>query len=126
MKVVICILVIFGFPLASDSQNKKKDEEARVIYSPAHFEKAESFLGETDANRMKYTEGLMDGFYTMEFFGANTATMDNLKGCTKDMDSKQIAAIFTKYVNDNLETWQLPMSLDAYNALNKLSGGISR
>jgi hypothetical protein len=65
----------------------------------------------------------MDGFYASVFFGATDETVANLNSCTKDMDSKQISAIITKYVKDHPESWHLPLSVEAYNALNTACPG---
>jgi len=59
-----------------------------------------------EVNRMFYTAGLMDGFNASTLFGATDATTANLASCTADMDTRQVAAIITKYVNDHPESWQ--------------------
>jgi len=39
------------------------------------------------------------------------------------MDSKQVLAIITKYVKDHPEVWHLPLSIEAFNALNAACPG---
>src|SRR5580704_1658305 len=77
----------------------------------------------TDAARVFYTAGLMDGFYASALFGATDKTVANLHLCTKDMDSKQVSAIITKYVKDHPESWHLPLSVEGHNALNAACPG---
>ena len=76
----------------------------------------------SEADRMWYTIGVMDGFYASSFFGASDATVAKLSSCTEDMDSKQLAAVITKYAEDHPETWHLPLSVEAHNALNAAVG----
>lgn len=98
-------------------------EKSRALFAPTHFYKAETYTELSDSNRELYTTGLMDGFYASAFFGATDETVNNLKACTKDMDSKQISAIILKYVKDHPETWHIPLSVEAYNALNTACPG---
>jgi len=56
-------------------------------------------------------------------FGADNAAAERLSACTKGMDSRQITAIITKYLNDHPEGWKLPASMQAYNAINSACPG---
>ncbi len=78
----------------------------------------------SEADRMLYTSGLMDGFFASALFGASGETVASLSSCTRDMDSKQVSAIITKYVKDHPESWHLPLSVEAYNALNAACPGM--
>jgi hypothetical protein len=123
MKIVLCTLGILGlFAVVAHGQNQKP----RVIFSPPSFYKAEAFVELNEADRQMYTTGLMGGFYASAFWGASDEAVANLTSCTKDMDSKQITAIITKYVNDHPEDWHLPLSTQAFNALNKACPGVLR
>jgi hypothetical protein len=120
MKSVACVLsALCLFGIATHGQRQKP----RVLFAPPHYYKAEAFIELSEFNRELYTTGLMDGFYASAFFGASDATVANLSSCTKDMDSKQISAIITKYVKDHPESWHLPLSVEAYNALNTACPG---
>lgn len=108
------------FAVAIHGQQRKP----RVISEPSHFERAESFLDHNENDRLIYTSGLMDGFYASALFGASDETVATLQSCTKDMDNKQLSAIFSKYVKDHPEQWHLAMSTQAYNALNSACPGV--
>lgn len=118
MKTRLCILIVICTCAVAGQEQKSKREPTRVIHEPPYYYKAESFLDLNEADRLVYTSGLMDGFYASAFFGANEETVKNLTSCTKDMDSKQVSAIITKYVKDHPESWHLPLSIQAFNALN--------
>ena len=120
MKLVLCILGAIGlFAVVTQGQKQKP----RVLFEPTHYYKTEAFIELSDSSREMYTIGLMDGFYASALFGASDETVANLNSCTKDMDSKQISAIIAKYVKDHPENWHLPLSVEAYNALNKACPG---
>jgi len=102
------LLVVF------QSQNKPR----RTFSSPAHYLTAADFNDLNERNQNYYVIGLMDGFRGGALFEADEAHLAKLTACTKEMDSKQVAAIITKYVKDHPEAWHLPMSIEAYNALN--------
>jgi hypothetical protein len=117
MKLALCFLCVLA--VATHGQKQKP----RVLFAPPHYFQAEAYVELSDSSREMYTMGLMDGFYMSAFFGASDETVANLSSCTKDMDSKQISAIITKYVKDHPENWHLPLSVEAYNALNKACPG---
>ncbi len=118
MKAAPCLLALLCvFAFAVQGQKAKKSQP-RVLNEPPHYYKAEAFIEMDEGNRMLYISGLMDGFFASAMFGASEKTVTNLQSCTEDMDSKQVSAIITKYVKDHPETWHLPLSIEAYNALN--------
>jgi hypothetical protein len=127
MKAAFCVLaVLCVFAVAAQEQQEKKSAP-QIINSPSYFLKAEGFIEMREVDRMSYINGLMDGFFASALFGATDKTVANLSSCTKDMDSKQISAIITKYVNDHPESWHLPLSVDAFNALSAACpGGLKR
>jgi len=79
---------------------------------------ARVFIALPENDRVTYTTGLMDGFLAAEVFRADGSAVERLGVCTKPMDSKQIMAIITKYIQEHPETWHLPASVEAFNALN--------
>jgi hypothetical protein len=99
-------------------------KQPRVIYLPTYIYKAETFLDFDENNKIMYTSGIVDGFFASTFFGATDETVATLKACLKDMDTKQLAAILTKYVKDHPEAWQHPMSVESYNALGNACPGV--
>jgi hypothetical protein len=109
---VLCVLA------GTAQERKEKKDATRILYAPPYFYKAEGFIELSEADRILYTSGLIDGFFASAFFGASDATVANLASCTMGMDSKQISAIITKYVKDHPESWHLPLSVEAYKALN--------
>jgi hypothetical protein len=113
----LCVLALFFLsvvPVTGQKENRKP----RIVHVPPSNVKAEAFLELSDADRVLYTAGLMDGFYASAIFGASNETVANLSSCTKDMDSKQVSAIITKYVKEHPEGWHLPASGEAFNALS--------
>jgi hypothetical protein len=116
MKVYLGVLaVLSAFVLITDGHQVK---EGRTYPAPRCYVKAGKFLELSEFERVVYISGLSDGFYGSAMFGAGDETVDRLNSCTKDMDSKQVTAIVSKYVTDHPETWHLPLSVEAYNALN--------
>lgn len=99
------------------AQEPSAKKTPRVIDGPAHFYKTEAYVEMNNADRELYTSGLMDGFFASGMFGAGDEIVATLRSCTKDMDSRQLTAIITKYVKDHPETWHYPLSIEAFNAL---------
>jgi Rap1a immunity proteins len=124
MRVCLCVLVAFcASALATDGHQVK---EGRTYPAPRCYVKAGKFVELSELERVIYISGLADGFYGSAMFGASEKTVERLNSCTKDMDSKQVAAIVSKYVTDHPETWHLPLSVEAYNAFNAACpGGLS-
>lgn len=84
---------------------------------PEGLHKGETFLDLNEADKMTYSEGLIDGLLGSALFGASNEAVHVLKDCVKDMDSKQWAAILTKFIKDNPERWQQPMPILAFDAI---------
>src|ERR1700674_3237964 len=108
MRTAFCVLVVLCFFVAAQEQGKKNT--LRTFRTPPNYYKAEEFVEMSEASRMFYTSGLMDGFYASALFGATDKTVANLSSCTGEMDSKQVSAIIAKYVKDHPESWHLPLS----------------
>jgi hypothetical protein len=121
--VALYVLALLCVLSVAAQEQKGKKEYTRVLLSPPHFFKAEDFVDLSEDDRLMYTIGLMDGFSGSALFGATDETVATLTSCTKDMDSKQLSAIITKYVKDHPESWQYPLSLEAYNALSSACHG---
>jgi hypothetical protein len=124
MKVYLCVLVLLSASALAMGGHQKK--EGRTYPAPRCYVKAGKFLELGEFERVIYISGLSDGFYGSAMFGASDDTVDRLNSCTKEMDSKQVTAIVSKYVTDHPETWHLPLSVEAFNALNAACpGGLS-
>ncbi len=116
MKVYLGVLAVLSASVLITDGHQVK--EGRTYPAPRCYVKAGKFLELSEFERVVYISGLSDGFYGSAMFGAGDETVDRLNSCTKDMDSKQVTAIVSKYVTDHPETWHLPLSVEAYNALN--------
>lgn len=125
MKPALCVLALV-FLFAVVTQGQKEQGKPRTVVTPTYYYKAEEFLELSDADRMVYTAGLMDGFYASGLFGASDEIVAKLNSCSKTMDSKQVSAIITKYVKDHPEAWHLPLSIEGFNALNTACPGSLR
>ena len=123
MRSRFCILAVLCVLAAAQGQPEKKAGTPRIIYAPPYFYKAEGFIEMSEADRMLYTSGLMDGFFAGSIFGVSDKTLESLYSCTRDMDARQLSAIITKYVKDHPESWHLPLSAEAFNALNAACPG---
>jgi hypothetical protein len=108
------LVFLCSFAVATDGQQMK---------APTCYLKAGKFLELGESERLTYITGLMDGFYGSAMFGASEDTVGRLNACMKDMDSKQVTAIVYKYVSDHPQWWHMPLSVEAYNALNDACPG---
>ncbi len=121
-RIAFCVLVVLLISVAPVTGQKAKGKP-KIILDPPKYFKAEAFLELSEADRTTYTAGLMDGFYASTFFGATDETVANLTSCTKDMDSKQVSAIITKYVKEHPEKWHFALSALAHSALDAACPG---
>jgi hypothetical protein len=110
----LTFFVIIGLCVFAVAVHGQK--EPRKVLVPFIY-KAEAFLDLDENAKIMYTSGLVDGFLASSLFGASDETVTDVKACLKNMDTTQLAAIFTKYVKENPEGWQNPMSVLGFNAL---------
>lgn len=122
MRAIYCIFAILCV-LTTVAQEPKAKTNLQPINVPLNFYKAEEFTDLSEVARLSYTIGLMDGFLGSEVFGATDEKVKKLSSCIKEMDAKQITAIITKHVKEHPEVWHLPLSVEAYNALNTACPG---
>ena len=121
-RIVSCVLLALLLSVAPVTGQKAK-RKPKIIFDPPRYFKAEAFLELSEADKTTYTAGLMDGFYASTFFGATDETVASLTSCTKDMDSKQVSAIITKYVKEHPEKWHFSLSALAHSALDAACPG---
>lgn len=114
------MLVFCVFCLAFHGNQAKTQ---RTFTTPICFATAKVFIALPEDDRVTYATGLMDGFYAAEMFRGDGSVVERLRVCTKPMDSKQITAIITKYIKDHPESWHMPASVEAHNALNDACPG---
>jgi hypothetical protein len=110
----LTFFVIIGLCVFAVAVHGQK--EPRKVLVPFIY-KAEAFLDLDENAKIMYTSGLVDGFLASSLFGASDETVTDVKACLKNMDTTQLAAIFTKYVKENPEGWQNPTSVLGFNAL---------
>jgi len=72
---------------------------------PYGFETGNSYLQMTETQRDTYVIGLFDALMASTVIGADLAVVRRIKGCFLEMNSKQIEAIFEKYLRQNPEQW---------------------
>jgi hypothetical protein len=81
------------------------------------FGTGSDYLEMTKAEKWAYAMGAVNGMHNAPIFGApenRTKWFDNfLAGMTDD----QVAAIITKFLNDNPERWHEPLNILTYDAL---------
>jgi hypothetical protein len=124
MKICLSFLAFLCVSaLLMNGQQVKR--EGRIYPTPTCYVKASKFLDLKEYERVYYISGLMDGFYASAMFGASDETVGRLNSCAKDMDINQVTAIVSKYVKDHPQWWHLPLSVEAYNALNDACPGLS-
>ena len=124
MRASFCVVGLALCLLSSPGQETKNSR--RTITISTFHVRAGRFLELSEPERLIYTAGLLDGFYGSMLFGATEDKMNKLSLCTKDMENKQVTAIIEKYVKEHPQTWHLPLSGEAYNALSGACPGVLR
>ena len=79
--------------------------------------KGQSYLELSDASRMAYAIGIVDGLFSSGFYGANPDSIQKLQQCTNGMNSRQLTDVLDQYVRTHQARWQDPMNVLATNAL---------
>lgn len=126
MKMALFVLAVFCL-YAAATNGQQERAKPRTILEPVRYYSAEKFVEWNETDKALYVMGLMDGFYASAFLGAPDDAVAKLTSCAKDMDSKQVSAIITKYVKEHPEHWHLSLSVEAINALNNACpGGLIR
>ena len=83
------------------------------------FLKGDTYLDLSPNEKRAYAMGFVNGVLTAPALGAPEADVARFADCVKPMNDEQIAAIITKYVNDNPARWHLPLNLLSHEALVK-------
>lgn len=81
------------------------------------FLNGEQFLKLEQDQRVCYTMGIVDGFYTAPMFGGKQKELQWLYACLDNKTNSQMSAILTKYVQDNPGKWDLPAHMLMIEAL---------
>lgn len=125
MRASFCVFAVLALCVLSSPGQESKTNRSTITISTFHV-RAGRFLELTEAQRLVYTAGLMDGFFASPLFGATEDKVNKLSLCTKDMENTQVTAIIEKYVREHPQTWHLSLSGEAYNALIGACPGVLR
>ena len=111
MRLVILAILIFSSSLAFAFAKKS-------VYIEDGFFTGQKYLDFDDSDKAMYVSGIFDGIYASPILDANQGDIKKIKNCTVGMNNVQLAAIFTKYLQDNPEVWNQSMSITVMNKLN--------
>jgi hypothetical protein len=102
--VVFCFVVGVGY--GREAKNIAKGFGIVKIYR-----------GESEAFRIGYVTGVMDGIALAPMFGAPETNMKWVNNCLVGMDGNQVTAIVDKYLKDHPESWHVQLNALVYSAL---------
>src|SRR5438094_9459206 len=94
------LLTIFGFLFCFSVQASTQD-------IPVHhgFATGQKYLEMTSAQKKAYAMGAVDGMLLAPLLGATKKDMAWLETCAENMTDVQVAAILTKYLENNPGRW---------------------
>ncbi len=83
------------------------------------FLTGEQLLQMSEFEKNSYSMGLINGMLLAPFFGGEKSELFWFENCITGMTSTQLSAIFTKYLRENPQDWNLTPHTSLYNALRK-------
>ena len=92
----------------------------RRITVLAGYMKAEEFPDLAEPVQDGYARGFINGLMISPALGADHQEVRQFYECTKEMDSKQVAAIINKYIKDHPEVWHQELAVESLNAILKV------
>ena len=109
MRRLFPLIALLAFVTVYGSQQK-------VAISGGFFA-GKDYLEMTDTERRAYVTGAINGMLVAPFFGAPPENLNWLKTCTGKMSDDQLAAILTRYINDQPSNLQLNLNVVTFNAV---------
>ena len=109
MKHLLPLIALIAFVTIHANQQTVK-------ISPGFFT-PKDYLDMTDTERRAYATGEINGMLVAPLFGASEESLSWLKTCTAKMSDEQIAAILTRYINDQPNQMQANLNVVTFNAM---------
>jgi hypothetical protein len=95
----IAILLFAAFTLVGNKAG------AEAVQIPNAFVTGQKFISLSEADRVHYVMGLVDGIFLAPLYGGSESEVFALQTCLKGRNNVQIAAILLKYIRDQPENW---------------------
>lgn len=83
------------------------------------FMTGQRFRDLPEMSRRAYAAGLVDGMLLAPLVGAPKAGLKWFESCATGMTDEQVAAIISKFVNDNPARWHEPLHAQFYAAMRQ-------
>ena len=83
------------------------------------FITAQQFRGLPELSRRSYAAGIVDGILLAPLVGAPKASLEWFESCVTRMTDEQVAAIISKFVNDNPARWHEQVHAQFYAAMRQ-------
>jgi hypothetical protein len=99
---------------------------AEGVWVPKAFMSGQQYLALPESRRSAYVMGLVDGIFIGPLFGASEARIKALQSCLQEHNSVQIAAILSKYIQDQPERWHDGAHALFYSRMVELCPGMLR
>lgn len=111
MRAIIAILIVI---LLSSSTLYASEGTVRIQDG---FLTGQHYIGLSQSEQTYIAMGIIDGFLLAPFFGAPKERMKWFESLLENMTNVQVAAILSKYLEDNPGSWHYPLHLLMYNAI---------
>ena len=97
--------------------------EKRPITLHNGFLTVQMYMGLSEAAKLGYAMGIIDGMLLAPLFGApDDGKVSKLGRCATGMTNEQVAAIITKLIKEHPEEWHIPLHLQVYRKLHSMCG----
>jgi hypothetical protein len=112
--IAIPLLLICSLFFAQPAPNESDD-----VPVTGGFGNGDEYLKSTAREKQAYAVGAVNGMYNATLFGAPESGLEWFIDYTKGMSPEQMAAIITKFLNDNPGDWHNPLNLTTYKAMRQ-------
>jgi len=108
-----------GWIPASSYASDEKSRQTKTVFVYTGFISGTEFLDMNTVEKRAYACGIIDGILVSSLFGADKQNIKQFNSCVTGMSNAQVAAIISKYLNDNPELWHEPLHITTVNAFSK-------
>lgn len=125
LRLSVVFVVVISFPVAPTvlrgqqprPQAAGGSDQPVLVHNG--FITGQQFRDLPELRRRSYAAGIVDGALLAPLMGAPKASVTWFESCATGMTDDQIAAIISKFVNDNPARWHEPVHTQFYAAMRQ-------
>jgi hypothetical protein len=102
------------------AQNEEEKPDEPLVTIHRGFGKVKQYLEFSEAEQKAYSAGFINGVLEYQLFDYWREQGKPVDECFSGMDTKQMAAIIKKYIENHPEEWHQPLNIGTFHAIADL------